>query len=77
LRNCLRALLEHDAADRHGRIDCPLLVLWGKRNVIWNRFDMLGVWRRFASQVAGRGVASGHYIAEEATAEVLSSLTAF
>jgi haloacetate dehalogenase len=35
--------LEHDAADGHRRIDCPLLVLWGERNVIWNRFDMLGV----------------------------------
>jgi haloacetate dehalogenase len=46
-----------------------LLVLWEERNVIWNRFDRLGVWRRFASQVAGRGIASGHYLAEEAPVE--------
>jgi hypothetical protein len=46
--------LEHDRGDLDRRIACPLLVLWGAENPIWERFDMLDVWRQRAQTVNGR-----------------------
>jgi haloacetate dehalogenase len=69
--------LEHDAADRHRQIACPLMVLWGNRNIIWDRFNMLDVWRKFASDVVVGAIPSGHYLAEEAPDEVLARLMIF
>jgi haloacetate dehalogenase len=67
----------HDAADAGRRIAQPLMVLRGMRNPVWHRFDMLEVWRGFASRVSGRGIAAGHYLAEEAPEEVLAELLPF
>jgi haloacetate dehalogenase len=69
--------LVHDAADAGRRIAQPLKVLWGLRNPVWSRFDMLEVWRGFATRVSGRGIAAGHYLAEEAPEEVLDELLQF
>ena len=69
--------LEHDAADSARRILCPLMVLWGERNPIWDRFDMLGVWRQFAATVIGSAVPAGHYLAEEAPEHVLAKVLPF
>lgn len=57
--------LQHDRDDLGLRIQCPLLVLWGTQNVIWERFDMLGIWRQRAVDVRGTGLPCGHYLAEE------------
>jgi len=69
--------LEHDAADFDRQILCPLMVLWGNRNPIWERFDNLEVWRRFAMTVIGCAIQSGHYLAEEAPNEVVAKLLPF
>jgi haloacetate dehalogenase len=58
--------LEHDRADLAARIPCPVLLLWGEQNPIWERFDMLEVWRERAMEVAGGPLPCGHYLAEEA-----------
>jgi haloacetate dehalogenase len=58
--------LEHDRSDLDRRITCPLLVLWGGENPIWERFDMLDIWRQRADTVTGEALACGHYLAEEA-----------
>jgi haloacetate dehalogenase len=71
--------LEHDRADREQgrRIECPVLVLWGNRNPVWSRFDMLEVWRRHARHVSGGSLDCGHFLPEESPDETLARLLAF
>jgi haloacetate dehalogenase len=69
--------LEHDAEDRgKRRIGCPLLVLWGTRGS-QPTFDHLGIWREWAQDVQGRGIDSGHFLAEEAPDDVYAELQRF
>ena len=56
---------EHDVADRHRHIECPVLVLWGARGVMERCFDVMGVWRKKASRLSGQTLDAGHYLAEE------------
>ena len=72
--------LVHDRASRAAgeRVRCPLLVLWGAKGKIGAWYDALAVWRDYAAgPVSGGPVPSGHYLAEEAPAEVLERLDAF
>ncbi len=71
--------LEHDEADvRAGRkVDCPLLVLWGAQGFIGRKYNVLEVWRQYASNVQGHSVPGGHFLPEEAPAETLTALQAF
>jgi haloacetate dehalogenase len=63
-----------DAEDRDaGRtISCPVLVHWGSEEEAMS--DSLDVWRRWADSVEGGPLPSGHFIPEEAPAELLASL---
>jgi haloacetate dehalogenase len=72
--------LEHDRASRAAgrKIQCPLLVLWGRKGKIEQWYDALAIWRQYcAAEVTGGPVSSGHYLAEEAPDEVLSQLQLF
>ena len=72
--------LQHDRISRaEGRkIACDLLVLWGGRGKIGGWYDPLDMWRQYCSgTVKGGPVRSGHYLAEEAPAEVLTYLQDF
>lgn len=72
--------LEHDRASRAAgkKIQCPLLVLWGKKAKIEAWYDALAIWRGYCSaEVSGGPVDSGHYLAEEAPQQVLERLKAF
>lgn len=69
--------LEHDAADAEQKVDCPLLVLWGKQGVIERCYDVLSVWRDHARDVRGKALPCGHFLAEEAPQETLTELLAF
>lgn len=59
--------LEHDAEDiRQGKLlNCPLMALWGKNGAIEQCFEPLKEWQKVATQVQGKALPSGHYIAEE------------
>jgi len=58
--------LVHDRADGARRIECPVRVLWGERGVVHELFTPLTDWRdKAASEVTGRPLPTGHYIAEE------------
>ena len=70
--------LEHDEADfGRRRVDCPLLVLWGEHGFVHRSYDVLDVWRQYAGDVSGHTVPSGHFLPEEAPAEVSTALLAF
>jgi haloacetate dehalogenase len=72
--------LEHDRASRAAgvKVQCPLLVLWGSKGKIGKWYDPLAIWRQYCSaDVTGAPVASGHYLAEEAPAEVLEHFGRF
>ncbi len=71
--------LEHDRADMQARrkIACPLLVLWGKRGVIERCFTPLKDWGEVATDVRGRALEGGHYLAEELPDETCAELETF
>jgi haloacetate dehalogenase len=72
--------LDHDRASRAAgeKIRCPLKVLWGAKGAIGRWYDPLAIWRAYcAAEVGGGEVNSGHYLAEEAPAEVLEHFRAF
>jgi haloacetate dehalogenase len=72
--------LEHDRASRAAgeKITCPLLVLWGAEGKIGRWYEPMAIWRQYcAAEVTGGPVNSGHYLAEEAPAEVLERFDAF
>ena len=59
--------LEHDQADIDAgvKLTCPINVMWGAQGAIKACFDALGEWRKVATQVEGKALPCGHYIAEE------------
>jgi haloacetate dehalogenase len=69
--------LEHDAADIDRKLGAPLLALWGKHGTIARCFHPLGDWSERAESVRGKALDCGHYIPEEAPAELLKELTGF
>lgn len=72
--------LVHDRASRAAgqRVGCPLLVLWGSKGLVGQWYRPLEVWRTYAdASVQGGPVTSGHYLPEEAPAEVLAALQGF
>jgi haloacetate dehalogenase len=69
--------LEHDAADADRRVTCPLLALWGAKGVVNRLFDPIADWRRAATDVRGRSLPAGHFLAEEVPEETLGEFVAF
>jgi haloacetate dehalogenase len=71
--------LADDAADRERgrRIGAPVLVLWQQPPGMELPFDPLAVWRGWADEVEGHGLACGHLLAEERPGEVVEALRAF
>jgi len=69
--------LVHDEADMDRKISCPVLVLWGMKGLIGRKYDVLAIWRDRATQVAGSGLESSHWLAEEVPDETLAELKRF
>lgn len=69
--------IEHDNADKGRKLTQPLHVLWAKDGVIEDCFDCLSLWRERASNVTGRSVPSGHFIAEEVPDILISEVQSF
>jgi haloacetate dehalogenase len=67
-----------DAEDRSSghTIRCPVLVHWGAQEGSMSD-GPLRIWRTWASTVEGGPLPSGHFIPEEAPAELLASLQGF
>jgi haloacetate dehalogenase len=72
-----RALDDADASAGH-MVDCPVLVLWALKDDMVDLYgDPVAVWRRWAPDVSGKGIESGHHIAEEAPGALARELLAF
>jgi haloacetate dehalogenase len=71
--------LEHDRADieagRH--LNLPLLVLWGAEGTVGRCFEPLKEWQQVATDVRGKALPAGHYIAEEAPELLLAEALGF
>lgn len=70
----------HDDADRAaGRtVGCPTLYLWTTRDDTVDLYgDPLPIWRRWAPDLRGRPVESGHHLAEENPGAVVDALHSF
>jgi haloacetate dehalogenase len=69
----------HDEADRNAghRIAAPVLVLWGAKGRLEAWYDVLAIWRDWASDVRGRALDCGHYLPEERPEEVVAELERF
>jgi haloacetate dehalogenase len=72
-----RAADDADAAAGR-RIACPTLFCWSTRDDLEDLYgDPLTIWKRWAGDVTGRPIDSGHHMAEEnpvALTEALRSL---
>ncbi|WP_085710696.1 MULTISPECIES: alpha/beta fold hydrolase [unclassified Pseudomonas] len=71
--------LEHDradlAADHH--LSLPLLVLWGAEGTVGRCFDPLREWQQVATDVRGKSLPAGHYLAEEVPELLLAEALPF
>jgi haloacetate dehalogenase len=70
--------LDHDRADEDARIASPLLVLWGTRGFVGQRYDVPARWReKSTAPVDGGPLECGHFLAEEQPEATLTALREF
>jgi haloacetate dehalogenase len=69
--------LDHDAADLSETIACPLLALWGEKGPMARLYDVLAVWKELGSNVSGKAIPAGHFLAEEDPPAVVEEVTKF
>lgn len=68
---------QHDEEDLEKKVECPMLVLWGKYGKMHDLFDVLETWKEKATSVSGRVLSCGHFIPEELPEELLEELHSF
>lgn len=66
--------LDHDRASRHQRVACPVVALWGQHGFVERTYDVLTIWRDYATQVTGQALDSGHFVPEEDAPGVVAAL---
>ena len=71
--------LEHDKADidKKNKIKAPLLTLWAERGPMARLYDVLSIWKEFATTVGGKGLPGGHNLQEDVPNDVLAELQKF
>ena len=63
--------------DSHRRIQCPTLILWSNNDFPDTSNSPLGIWKKWAGKVSGKGLDCGHFLMEEKPREVLEHLRNF
>ncbi|WP_248797846.1 alpha/beta fold hydrolase [Pseudomonas sp. MWU13-2105] len=71
--------LEHDRADIEAgrKLNMPLLALWGAEGTVGRCFDPLHEWQQVATDVRGKALPGGHYLAEEIPEQLLGEVLTF
>ena len=70
--------LEHDRADAHNKVTCPLHVVWGEHGVVGTMFSPIADWQaKAATKVTGKALAAGHFIPDQAPDLLLAEMMAF
>ena len=69
--------LDHDQADFHQKINCPVLVLWGSHGVIAKTYNVIESWQERALKVQGKAINCGHFLPEEAPDETYNHIKTF
>ncbi|MFW0754306.1 alpha/beta fold hydrolase [Pseudomonas sp. H11T01] len=71
--------LDHDRADIAAghHLMIPLLVLWGAEGTVGRCFDPLKEWQHVATDVRGKALPAGHYLAEEVPELLLDEVLTF
>jgi haloacetate dehalogenase len=59
------------------RVQCPVLVLWGKQSFVGRGYEPLSVWQQYATDVRGDALPVGHFLPEEAPDLVTAALRDF
>jgi haloacetate dehalogenase len=75
---------DHDAADRAAgrKITCPVMVLWADERLVAGGMETgaltpSDVWRRWADDVRGFDIVSGHLLPEQAAEAVIEKIVPF
>lgn len=71
---------DHDFEDRKSgkKVTCPTLVLWSLKDDLEELYgDVLQIWQPWTTSLSGKGINSGHHMAEEAPDELAQSLKLF
>lgn len=68
-----------DAADRDAgrKIECPMLAMWGERGRPHKAQGVMDTWRKWATDLRGKGLDCGHFLPEEAPQETAAALLGF
>jgi haloacetate dehalogenase len=75
-RSALGVDLVHDdeSVATGQKVECPVLVLWGTQSMAT---EPLSVWQRYAPDVRGSALPTGHFLTEEAPGQVSAALRDF
>jgi haloacetate dehalogenase len=69
--------LVHDEADMDNKITCPVLVLWGANGLVGRKYDVVSIWKDRATDVSGKALPGGHWLAEELPEQTLVEIKSF
>lgn len=71
--------ISHDQVDldQGNKIKCPLLVLWGEKGFVGQKYDVLTEWKVWSDNIHGLALPCGHYLPEEAPTQTLEALLEF
>ena len=66
-----------ESASRGDLVTAPVLALWGAEGFVGRTYDVLGVWRQYATTVTGQALPCGHYLPEQAPVQTAEGLLRF
>jgi haloacetate dehalogenase len=59
------------------KVQCPLLTLWAEKGAMGTQYDVLGIWKEYGVNVAGKGLPGNHSLQESAPKETLAEIQRF
>ncbi len=69
--------LDHDGADLHRSVTCPVLAFWGSEGLMHTHFDIGAEWRRRCVDVRTESLPGGHFFVDQFPVETARILARF